>query len=128
MSVTNWLSVSGRGCPDRSAPEGATISRVERSNPNRRIGRRIWDPEHPPGDAAQAVLLPHLLPVLGLLAILRLIMTFNKFDDVYLVNGGKAGTDVAAVQVIDKLNGTFDIGGAAAEALALSAIWPCSAL
>ena len=68
------------------------------------------------------VLLPQLLPVLGLLAILRLIMTFNKFDDVYLLTGGGAGTDVAAVRVIDKLNGTFDIGGAAAEALALSAI------
>jgi ABC-type sugar transport system permease subunit len=63
-----------------------------------------------------------LLPVLGILAILRLIMTFNKFDDVYLLTGGAAGTDVAAVRVIDKLNGTFDIGGAAAEALALSAI------
>ena len=68
------------------------------------------------------VLLPQLLPVLGILAILRLIMTFNKFDDVYLLTGGGAGTDVAAVRVIDKLNGTFDIGGAAAEALALSAI------
>lgn len=75
-----------------------------------------------PVQSFRYVLLPQLLPVLGLLAILRLIMTFNKFDDVYLLTGGGAGTDVAAVRVIDKLNGTFDIGGAAAEALALSAI------
>ena len=34
------------------------------------------------------VLLPQLLPVVALLAVLRVIMTFNKFDDVYLLTGG----------------------------------------
>jgi len=68
------------------------------------------------------VILPQLSAVIALLAVLRAIMTFNKFDDVYLLTGGTAGTQVAAVRVIDTLNTRFDIGAAAAEALALSAV------
>jgi ABC-type sugar transport system permease subunit len=68
------------------------------------------------------VVLPQLSTVIALLAVLRMVMTFNKFDDVYLLTGGTAGTEVAAVRVIDTLNASFDIGGAAAEALALSAV------
>ena len=30
-------------------------------------------------------------------------MTFNKFDDVYLLTGGGAGTDVVSVRVYDFL-------------------------
>ena len=67
------------------------------------------------------VVLPQLLPVIALLCVLRLIMTFNKFDDVYLLTGGGAGTEVAAVRVYDTLTGRFDVGGAAAQALVLSA-------
>ena len=40
------------------------------------------------------ILLPQLRPVIALLAVLRFIMTFNKFDDVYLLTGGGAGTEV----------------------------------
>ncbi|NAZ76601.1 ABC transporter permease subunit [Kineococcus sp. T13] len=68
------------------------------------------------------VVLPQLLPVVALLCVLRLIMTFNKFDDVYLLTGGGAGTEVAAVRVYDTLTGRFDVGAAAAQALVLSAI------
>jgi multiple sugar transport system permease protein len=68
------------------------------------------------------VILPQLMPTIALLSVLRMIMTFNKFDDVYLLTGGAAGTEVSAVRVIDTLNSNFDIGGAAAEALALSVI------
>lgn len=68
------------------------------------------------------VVLPQLLPVVALLSVLRLIMTFNKFDDVYLLTGGGAGTEVAAVRVYDTLTGRFDVGAAAAQALVLSAI------
>ena len=66
------------------------------------------------------VLLPQLLPVVALLAVLRVIMTFNKFDDVYLLTGGGAGTEVAAVRVYDTLTGRFDVGSAAAQAVVLS--------
>jgi multiple sugar transport system permease protein len=66
------------------------------------------------------IVLPQLLPVIALLAVLRLIMTFNKFDDVFLLTGGGAGTQVAAVRVYDTLTGRFDVGGAAAQALVLA--------
>ncbi|NYV78435.1 carbohydrate ABC transporter permease, partial [Streptomyces sp. UH6] len=66
------------------------------------------------------VLLPQLTPVLALLCVLRFIMTFNKFDDVYLLTGGGAGTDVAAVRVYDFLTARYDVGAAAAQALVLA--------
>lgn len=68
------------------------------------------------------IVFPQLLPVISLLAVLRLILTFNKFDDVFLLTGGGAGTEVSAVRVYDTLLGTFDIGAAAANAFILSAI------
>lgn len=68
------------------------------------------------------VLLPQLRNVIALLAVLRLIMNFNKFDDVYLLTGGGAGTDVAAVRVYQLLTGQFDLGGAAAQAMVLAVI------
>ena len=68
------------------------------------------------------VTLPQLLPVLALLSVLRLIMTFNKFDDVYLLTGGAAGTEVAAVRVYNQLVGSFDIGGGATTAMVLAVI------
>ncbi len=68
------------------------------------------------------VLLPQLMSVIALLSVLRVIMTFNKFDDVYLLTGGTAGTDIAAVRVYDYLTGRFDAGGAAAQAVVLSLV------
>ncbi|GAA3737567.1 multiple sugar transport system permease protein [Spinactinospora alkalitolerans] len=68
------------------------------------------------------ILLPQLMPVISLLAVLRLIMTFNKFDDVYLLTGGGAGTDVVAVRVYEFLTARFDVGAAAAQALVLAAV------
>lgn len=75
-----------------------------------------------PWQTFRFVILPQLSAVIAILAVLRAIMTFNKFDDVYLLTGGTAGTQVAAVRVIDTLNTRFDIGAAAAEALALAAV------
>ncbi|GAA4089011.1 MULTISPECIES: carbohydrate ABC transporter permease [Actinomadura] len=68
------------------------------------------------------ILLPQLWPVIALLAVLRFIMTFNKFDDVYLLTGGGAGTDVAAVRVFNFLTARFDVGAAAAQALVLAVL------
>ena len=67
------------------------------------------------------VLLPQLGPVIALLCVLRFIMTFNKFDDVYLLTGGGAGTDVVSVRVYQFLTARFDIGAASAQALVLAA-------
>ncbi|GAA2441061.1 sugar ABC transporter permease [Streptomyces macrosporus] len=68
------------------------------------------------------VLLPQLMPVIALLCVLRFIMTFNKFDDVYLLTGGGAGTDVVAVRVYDFLTARYDVGAAAAQALVLALV------
>ncbi|AWW35773.1 carbohydrate ABC transporter permease [Streptomyces cadmiisoli] len=66
------------------------------------------------------ILLPQLMPVIALLCVLRFILTFNKFDDVYLLTGGGAGTDLAAIRVYDFLTSRYDVGAAAAQALVLA--------
>jgi multiple sugar transport system permease protein len=68
------------------------------------------------------ILLPQLMPTIAVLAVLRFIWTFNSFDDIYLLTGGGAGTEVVAVSVFNALTARGDIGGAAAQALALAAI------
>lgn len=68
------------------------------------------------------VLLPQLAPVIALLCVLRFIFTFNKFDDVYLLTGGGAGTAVVSVRVFEFLTARFDIGAAAAQALVLALV------
>ncbi|HET9382662.1 MAG TPA: sugar ABC transporter permease [Streptomyces sp.] len=73
-----------------------------------------------PSQRFRHILLPQLMPVMALLCVLRFIMTFNKFDDVYLLTGGGAGTDVAAVRVYDFLTARYDVGAAAAQALVLA--------
>src|SRR3954469_18761040 len=67
------------------------------------------------------ILLPQLGPVIALLSVLRFIMTFNKFDDVYLLTGGGAGTEVVSVRVYQFLTARFDIGAASAQAMVLAA-------
>lgn len=68
------------------------------------------------------IVLPQLLPTLAVLTVLRFIWTFNNFDDIYLLTGGAAGTQVVAVRVYDYLINRGDIGAAAAQALVLAAI------
>ncbi|NSC24782.1 sugar ABC transporter permease [Streptomyces albus subsp. chlorinus] len=75
-----------------------------------------------PSQRFRYVLLPQLMPVIALLCVLRFIMTFNKFDDVYLLTGGGSGTDVVAVRVYDFLTARFDVGAAAAQALVLAVV------
>jgi multiple sugar transport system permease protein len=74
-----------------------------------------------PTQTFRYVLLPQLGSVIALLCVLRFIMTFNKFDDVYLLTGGGAGTEVVSVRVYHFLTARFDIGAAAAQALVLAA-------
>ncbi len=68
------------------------------------------------------VILPQVMPVIALLTLLRLVMTFNKFDDIFLLTGGAADTEVAAVRVYDQLVGSSDIGAASANAVILAVI------
>src|SRR4029453_13044386 len=74
-----------------------------------------------PTQTFRHIILPQLGSVIALLCVLRFIMTFNKFDDVYLLTGGGAGTEVVSVRVYQFLTARFDIGAAAAQALVLAA-------
>ena len=68
------------------------------------------------------VVLPQLLPTIAVLALLRFIWTFNNFDDIYLLTGGGAGTEVISVRVFDYLVSRGDIGAASAQALVLATV------
>jgi multiple sugar transport system permease protein len=68
------------------------------------------------------VILPQLLPTIAVLALLRFIWTFNNFDDIYLLTGGGAGTEVISVRVFDFLVSRGDIGAASAQALVLASV------
>ncbi len=68
------------------------------------------------------ILLPQLLPTIAMLSVLRFIWTFNAFDDIYLLTGGGAGTEVVAVRVFDFLTARGDIGAASAQAMVLAVI------
>lgn len=68
------------------------------------------------------VVLPQLSGVIALLVLLRFIWTFQNFNDVYLLTGGSAGTEVVAVQVYNYLISRNDVGGAAALGLLMSIV------
>ncbi len=68
------------------------------------------------------ITLPQLQGVIGTMLLLRFIWTFNKFDDIFLLTGGAAGTEVLVVRVVNLLFGEFRIGAAAAMAMVLAVI------
>ncbi len=68
------------------------------------------------------ITLPQLKLVLATLLLLRFMWTFNKFDDVFLVTHGTAGTRVLTIKVYDFLIGEFNVGTGAAMALVLFAV------
>jgi multiple sugar transport system permease protein len=49
-------------------------------------------------------------------------MTFNKFDDVYLLTGGVSGTEVVSIRVYRFLTARTDIGAASAQAVVLAVV------
>ena len=68
------------------------------------------------------ILLPQLMGVIALIAVLRFIWTFNAFDEIYLLTGGGAGTEVLATQVYTFLTARNDVGAAAAVAMFMAAV------
>jgi multiple sugar transport system permease protein len=68
------------------------------------------------------VTLPELRYVLGAIFLLRLMWTFNKFDDIFLLTGGGFGTKVLPVLTYEFSFRTFDFGKGAATAMILLAI------
>jgi multiple sugar transport system permease protein len=68
------------------------------------------------------ITLPELRYVLVAVFLLRLIWTFNKFDDIYLMTGGGFGTNVLPVLTYQFSFGSFNFGKGAATAMILLGI------
>ncbi len=65
------------------------------------------------------VTLPQLAGILATLFLLRFIWTFNKFDDIFLLTGGAAGTETITIRVYDYAFARSDLGLGAALAVVL---------
>ncbi|MGX9355506.1 carbohydrate ABC transporter permease [Roseobacteraceae bacterium S113] len=64
---------------------------------------------------------PQLLGILSVLFLLRFIWTFNKFDDIFLLTGGNAGTRTLTVNVYEQAFAVSNIGAGAAVAVVIFA-------
>ncbi len=63
--------------------------------------------------------LPQLMGILSVLFLLRFIWTFNKFDDIFLLTGGNAGTRTLTVNVYEQAFAISNIGAGAAVAVVI---------
>lgn len=68
------------------------------------------------------VTLPELRYVLGAIFLLRLIWTFNKFDDIFLLTGGGFGTKVLPILTVEFSFRLLDFGKGAATGMILLAM------
>jgi multiple sugar transport system permease protein len=75
-----------------------------------------------PTQVFRHILLPQLAGVIALISVLRFIYTFNAFDEIYLLTGGGAGTQVLATQVYSFLTARGDVGASAAVAMFMAAV------
>jgi len=73
-------------------------------------------------DKFRFVTIPELRYVLGALFLLRLMWTFNKFDDIFLLTGGGFGTKVLPVLTYEFSFRLLDFGRGAATAMILLVI------
>jgi multiple sugar transport system permease protein len=75
------------------------------------------------------ILLPQLMPAIAVLAVLRLILSFTEFSDVFFLTEGSADTEVLSIGINNWLYSRHNAGAAAAQTLMLAAIllvfaWP----
>ena len=63
--------------------------------------------------------IPMLLRIISILFLLRFILTFNKFDDIFLLTGGNAGTRTLTVNVYEQAFALSNIGAGAAVAVVI---------
>jgi multiple sugar transport system permease protein len=68
------------------------------------------------------ITLPELRYIIGAIFLLRLIWTFNKFDDIFLLTGGGFGTKVLPVLTYEFSFRLFDFGKGAATSMILLVI------
>ena len=64
-----------------------------------------------------SISLPQLAGILAVLFLLRFIWTFNKFDDIFLLTGGAAGTRTLTVDVYEQAFAVSNLGAGAAVAV-----------
>ena len=55
--------------------------------------------------------------IMAVLFLLRFIWTFNKFDDIFLLTGGAAGTRTLTVNVYEQAFAVSNLGAGAAVAV-----------
>ncbi len=72
--------------------------------------------------------LPQLAGILAVLFLLRFIWTFNKFDDIFLLTGGAAGTRTLTVDVYEQAFAVSNLGAGAAVAVVVFVVLLLSAL
>ena len=63
--------------------------------------------------------LPFLVGIMSILFLLRFIWTFNKFDDIFLLTGGNAGTRTFTVNVYEQAFAISNLGAGAAVAVVI---------
>ena len=66
--------------------------------------------------------LPFIASILAILFLLRFIWTFNKFDDIFLLTGGNAGTRTLTVNVYEQAFAISNLGAGAAVAVVIFAL------
>ena len=64
--------------------------------------------------------LPQLAGILAVLFLLRFIWTFNKFDDIFLLTGGAAGTRTLTVSVYEQAFAINNLGAGCAVAVVIA--------
>jgi multiple sugar transport system permease protein len=75
-----------------------------------------------PSQRFRHIILPQLMPIIAVLVVLRTIWTFNEFDDIFLLTGGAAGTEVVSVRVYELLTVQRNVGAAAAQSVFLAGV------
>ncbi len=68
------------------------------------------------------ITLPQLVGILSILFMLRFIWTFNKFDDIFLMTGGAAGTRTLTVNVYEQGFAQLNLGVGSAVAVVTFAV------
>ena len=68
------------------------------------------------------ITLPQISGIISVMFLLRFIWTFNKFDDIFLLTGGNAGTRTLTVDVYEQGFALADLGAGSAVAVIIFAI------
>ncbi len=68
------------------------------------------------------ITLPQISGILSVMFLLRFIWTFNKFDDIFLLTGGNAGTRTLTVDVYEQGFALADLGAGSAVAVIIFAL------